>query len=277
MASDAQIAKLLADINQCHSATLPGERLTLYAGAHHIGYIKPALGQRLHALEPAIELSATQAIMPESLLPCLNDLAIAAGISMRHENFDIFAASGGPTLGVLDRGALPSFGVLGLGVHMNGLVNDPAGPKLWVAKRASNKKLDPGKLDHLVAGGIPAGLTPFETLLKEGMEEAGLAETLTAQAREVRQFRYDMERPEGLRRDKIYVYDLDLPADFVPHAMDGEVESFALWPLPQVCEALLTTDSFKFNVILVLTDLLLRHGLFTPSEAALLRPALDRP
>lgn len=275
MAPDAQIAKLLADIDQCHSAVLPGARLLFYAGPHQIGYVKPDLAAKLRALAPEIALSADRLTMPETLLPRLNELAVAVGLSMRHENFDICATPGGPVLGVLDRGAVPSFGTLGMGVHMNGLVRGPDGVRLWVAKRAANKKLDPGKLDHLVAGGVPAGYTPFETLLKEAEEEAGLSEALTRQAREVGQFRYNMERPEGLRRDKIYVYDLEVPADFSPQAMDGEVESFDLWPLAQVRDVLLTTDSFKFNVVLVLVDLLLRHGLFTPAQAAPLRQALQ--
>lgn len=256
---------------------LPGERLRLFAGADHIGYVKPDLAETLWSLEPMISREPDRIILPTALLPRLNELALAAGLKMRREDFDVCSTPEGRVLGVLDRGALPAFGVIGKGVHMNGLVRGPAGIRLWVAKRAADKKLDPGKLDHLVAGGIPAGYTPFETLLKEGTEEAGLDEALTSQAREVARFCYDMERPEGLRRDKIYAYDLELPEDFQPQAMDGEVESFALWPLEQVRESLLTTDMFKFNVVLVLTDLLLRHGLFAPAESVALQRALHPP
>ena len=77
-------------------------------------------------------------------------------------------------LAQLDRGALPSFGVLAVGVHVNGLVRRPDGLHLWVARRAANKALDPGKLDHIVAGGVPAGLTPADTLVKEAEEEASI-------------------------------------------------------------------------------------------------------
>ena len=34
----------------------------------------------------------------------------------------------------------------------------------------------PGYLDNTVAGGIPAGMAPFDCLVKESMEEAGLSE-----------------------------------------------------------------------------------------------------
>lgn len=276
MASDARIAKLLADIEFCHSAKLPGARLALHAGANNIGYVTPELAARLHGLEPVIVLSSGRVDMPQSLLPRLNELALAAGLKSRAEDFDVRAVVGGEVLGVLDRGALPDFGVIGVGVHLNGLVRKPDGLHLWIAKRAANKKLDPGKLDHLVAGGVPAGLSPFEALLKEAQEEAGMDETLAGQAQETGRFRYDMERPEGLRRDMIYAYDLELPENFIPRPMDGEVENFVLWPLGIVKEALCTTDNFKFNVVLVLLDLLLRYGCFERDEAAQLKKSLYR-
>ena len=70
-----------------------------------------------------------------------------------------------------------------------------------------------------------------------------------------------MERQEGLRRDLLHCYDLELPQDFLPHAADGEVEEFELWPIERVMAAVRDTDSFKFNVNLVLIDLFRRHGL----------------
>jgi len=276
MASDTEIAKLLAHIAACHTARLPGERLPLYAGPHHIGYLKPALAAQLAAVEPGIRVGPDRVEMGSEMLPRLNELAAAVGIPVRAENFDVRESAEGPSLAVLDRGALPSFGVIGVGVHMNGLVRRADGVQLWVAKRAANKKLDPGKLDHLVAGGVPASYTPFATLIKEAGEEAGLPEALAAQARQTAIFAYNMERPEGLRRDVLYAYDLELPENFTPHPMDGEVESFALWPLARVAETLASTDAFKFNVTLVLIDLLLREGFYTGAEAAVLSAALYR-
>ena len=167
MASDARLAKLLAHISACHSADLPGTRLALHAGSHHIGYLKPELAAQLAALSPSITLSHNTVHIAPAALPELNALARAAGIRVRNEDFDIRETADSPALGVLDRGALPSFGVIGVGVHLNGLVRRADGWHLWIAKRAADKKLDPGKLDNLVAGGIAAGHTPFETLLKE--------------------------------------------------------------------------------------------------------------
>ncbi|HVE22026.1 MAG TPA: NUDIX domain-containing protein [Acidocella sp.] len=276
MASDAPLAKLLHHISAVHNAALPGGRLGFYAGPHHIGYLRPDLAARLAAREPRITIAAGRVTLPLELLPHLNDLASALAIPTRSENFDIRETADSPVLGVLDRGALPSFGVIGVGVHLNGLVRRADGWHVWIGRRAADKKLDPGKLDNLVAGGVPAGLTPFETLLKEGAEEADLPEALTAQARQVARFSYDMERAEGLRRDVIYAYDLELPEDFQPHPSDGEVEHFDLWPLPRVLDVLSTTDEFKFNVALVLTDLLIRFGMIEGQDAATLRAALDQ-
>lgn len=258
----------------CNTAVLPGARLPLYAGGQHIGYLTRENTARLMAAEASVKLAADRVEMGAEMLPRLNGLAAAMGIATRAENFDVRARADGPSLGVLDRGALPSFGVIGVGVHLNGLVRRADGLHLWVAKRAADKKLDPGKLDHLVAGGVPAGYTPFEALLKEAEEEAGLPEAMAAQARQVAVFKYNMERPEGLRRDVVYAYDLELPEDFMPRPVDGEVESFALWPLARVAEALARTDAFKFNVTLVLIDLLLREGFYPGTAAETLRKAL---
>jgi hypothetical protein len=85
-----------------------------------------------------------------------------------------------------------------------------------------------------------------------------------------------MERAEGLRRDRLYCYDLILPEDFVPEASDGEVEAFELWPLDRAFEAVRDTDDFKFNVNLVLIDLFIRKGLIADPEAARLRAGLGR-
>jgi 8-oxo-dGTP pyrophosphatase MutT (NUDIX family) len=127
-----------------------------------------------------------------------------------------------------------------------------------------------------VAGGVPAGLTPFETLVKEAAEEASIPPSLSTHARLVSHLTYAMARPEGLRRDWLYCYDLDLPPDFTPRPADGEVEAFELWPVERAMEAVRDTDDFKFNVNLVLIDLFLRLELIRGEEAAALRTGLSR-
>jgi 8-oxo-dGTP pyrophosphatase MutT (NUDIX family) len=275
MASDTQIAKLLSHISACHCAVLPGSRLKLWSGTHHIGYLKPDFAARLAAASPLVTLRGNDVFLAPEALPELNNLARATGLALRAENFDVRETPDGPVLAVLDRGALPSFGIIGVGVHMNGLVRRADGWHLWIAKRAANKKLDPGKFDNLVAGGVAAGHTPFETIIKESEEEAALPAAMAVNARQVARFTYNMERPEGLRRDVVYAYDLELPESFTPEPADGEVESFALWPLARVLEVASTTDDFKFNVNLVLIDLLIRYRLIEGAGADRLRAALN--
>ena len=55
-------------------------------------------------------------------------------------------------------------------------------------------------------------------------EEAGLPPELAGTARPVGVIEYAMQRPEGLRRDRLHCYDLTLPAVFAPEPCDGEVD-----------------------------------------------------
>ena len=104
-------------------------------------------------------------------------------------------------------------------------------------------------------------MSPWETLLKEGAEEAALPAGLLAGAVKTGEIGYTMDRGEGLRRDLLHCYDVALPESFVPRAADGEVESFELWPMARAVAAVRDTDDFKFNVNLVLIALFERLGL----------------
>ena len=119
------------------------------------------------------------------------------------------------------------------------------------------------------------GLTPEQTLVKEAEEEAAIPPELARQARLVGRIAYAMERLEGLRRDDLLCYDLDVPEDFTPRPTDGEVAVFELWPVQRVLETVRDTDEFKFNVNLVLIDLFLREGLIAGDAAVRLRDALE--
>ena len=230
---------------------LPGSRLPFLVDEQAVGYVTPALGQWLGRTAVAA-----------AELPALGERMAQAGLCpWRAEAFDVRAQPDGPPLGTIDRGALPSLGILAVGVHLNGLVQRADGLHLWVARRAATKKLDPGKLDHIVAGGVPAGLSAAETLVKEAAEEAGLPAGLVAEATHQSTIHYAMDRPEGLRRDWLHCYDLYLPEGFTPRPMDGEVASFELWPVAKAVAAVRDTDQFKFNVNLVLIDLFARLGL----------------
>ncbi|MDR3523581.1 MAG: DUF4743 domain-containing protein [Acetobacteraceae bacterium] len=248
----------------CNNVQLPAGRRKFLIGDQHAGWLDPRIVPPLLACSgvmdtgEAVTLSADRA----ALLPEIAQAISAMGFYRhRHEAFDVRAEPNGPVLSTIDRGALPAFGIAAVGVHLNGLVRRADGLHLWVARRAANKALDPGKLDHIVAGGVSAGMTAMETLIKEAGEEAAIAPDLAARAALRAKISYTMQRPEGLRRDVLFCYDLELPEDFVPRAEDGEVESFELWPIRRALDVVVAGEAFKFNVNLVLIDLFARLGL----------------
>ena len=265
----------LRHIRACNNARLPGDRVAFRIDGAQVGWVKPPFAAKL-ADCPDIRADGDGITLADGAgLPALSRRLSDAGCyRWRREAFDIRAEPDGPVLALLDRGALPSFGVEAVGVHVNGLVRRSDGLHVWIARRAADKLLDPGKLDHIVAGGVPAGLTPDETLVKEAAEEAAIPASLACQAVAVGMIGYAIERPEGLRRDRLHCYDLDLPEDFHPTAADGEVEAFELWPMARVMQTVRDTDDFKFNVNLVLIDLFLRHGLIGGPPADVLRAGL---
>jgi 8-oxo-dGTP pyrophosphatase MutT (NUDIX family) len=166
----------------------------------------------------------------------------------------------------IDRAGLPALGLPAFGIHVNGFVWTDMGLHLWIGHRARDRQVAPGKLDHLVAGGITMGYSAGETVIKEAEEEAGLSAEIAVLARPVGQVTYRLALPEGLRNDTLFIYDLELPQGVVPVSNDGEVERFELMPIARVIEILRDTDDFKFNVNLVLIDFLARHGLIDPDR-----------
>ncbi|HUN44249.1 MAG TPA: DUF4743 domain-containing protein [Acetobacteraceae bacterium] len=275
MSLAAESWAFLRHIRACHSAVLPGERTPFRIGAAQVGWVKPHFAEALAAWPRIVQRDGAVVLEDGAALADIARALAAAGhYRWRNEAFDVRASPDGPVLARLDRGAIPSFGVVAVGVHVNGLVQRPDGLHLWIARRAADKLLDPGKLDHITAGGVPAGLTPEQTLIKEAEEEAAIPPDLSHHARRVAAIGYAMERAEGLRRDLLHCYDLDLPPDFVPRPADGEVAAFELWPIDRVLQTVRDTDDFKFNVNLVLIDLFLRLRMFPADDTRRLHAAL---
>jgi hypothetical protein len=195
-----------------------------------------------------------QQLRAQGLIPGWRDEAYAIGTSIAEP------------LMAMERAAVPLFGARAYGIHVNGYVGSGDGLKLWVARRSRNKPTAPGKLDHLVAGGQPIGLSLTENLLKESAEEAALPAELARTARPAGFVSYITERSEGLRNDICFAYDIALPEGFEPRNTDGEIEEFQLWPIAAVRARMAAGDDFKFNVALVNIDFLVRHGYLAPDE-----------
>lgn len=178
----------------------------------------------------------------------------------RDEAYPVGPAFSEPAVFQIERAAVPIFGFRGYGVHLNGYVRDGDQLKLWVAKRSLSKPTGPGKLDQVVAGGQPVGMGLHDNLIKECGEEANIPAALASKAKPVGTISYRTSRPEGLRDDMLFNFDLELPADFQPVNTDGEVSDFYLWSIAKVRDVLDRTDDFKFNSGLVVIDFLVRHG-----------------
>lgn len=184
----------------------------------------------------------------------------------RDEPYPVGTSFGAPACFTMERAAVPLFGVRAYGVHLNGYVRGGGGIEMWIGRRALDKPTAPGKLDQMVAGGQPAGATLRDNLINECAEEASLSEGLAARAVPVGAVTYCVERAEGLRRDVLFNYDLELPPDFRPVNADGEIAEFYLWPIERVIETVRESDAFKFNCALVVIDFLVRHGLISPDH-----------
>lgn len=185
---------------------------------------------------------------------------------LRGERYRVAPRWGEAALLTIDRGLASVFGVRAYGVHVNGVVEDEGGLKLWIARRADNREVAPGKLDNLIAGGQPAHLALMDNLIKEAAEEAAVPEALARTARPAGAIAYCLEDEWGLKPDTMFVFDLALPADFVPRNTDGEIESFALTPIAEVAARARDGDDFKFNVNLVILDFLIRRGVLAPDS-----------
>jgi hypothetical protein len=247
------------------------------AGGRTIGAVRHGLADRMDGW-PSLAVSADAVDLVavsddfDGRSAALADIAgrlVDAGWvpALRREPFPVVVRWGAPPLAKVDRAIVPVLGLRGFGIHVNGFVRRADGIHMWVGRRARDRAVAPGKLDHIIAGGQPFGLTPTENLIKEAGEEAGFAPAIARRAVPVGTVTYRLEGPDGLRADTLFLYDLALGEDEVPRNVDGEVEGFELWPLDRVAATVRDTTDFKFNVNLVLIDLFLREGLIDAASA----------
>ena len=270
-------------IRACHQWQAENYRPFLLEGeGHHakggpLGWVARDFAERLKDFPEAFEVSGRAVVLParygdfESRSAVLKEVLWKLHTEgeipkWRGEDYGISRRWGEELLFKMERAAVPLFGLPANGIHVNGYVAGPEGPRLWVGRRSAHKTVAPGKLDHLVAGGQPYGLSLMDNVVKEAAEEASLPEDLARRAKPVAALGYLCARAEGQRNDVLFVYDLELPENFQPRPSDDEVEEFFLWPMEKVLERLKNSDDFKFNVALVNLDFALRHGILTPDD-----------
>jgi 8-oxo-dGTP pyrophosphatase MutT (NUDIX family) len=262
-------------INHCNSYD-PKRAMPLWAGEHRVGWLRRDNAELLQPYHQVFEVERDSARLTidgscETVSRAVDGVVEALVAERRipkwrSETFDVARHWGEAPIFRLDRGAVPFFGVRAYGVHLNGYRRVGDDYSLWIGRRASNKQVAPGKLDNIVAGGIGNGYGAAATMVKEAEEEASIDAELIGRAVSVGALTYRMETRIGIRDDVMFVYDLEVPADFEPMNSDGEIAGFELMPLADILERIRSTTDFKFNVNLVILDFAVRHGVLRPDD-----------
>lgn len=263
-------------IRECNTRDMSRFR-PFIVGGHQVGWIKRPFLDELQAfpklldireeavvLSPAFRTATERTKAVDEILRMLAERGVIKG--WRNENYPVTLAWGKPALMVMERAAVPHFGIRAYGLHVNGYVCNGESISMWIGRRAYDKPTFPGELDNMVAGGQPDGKSLLENLIKESREEADIPEALARKARPVGAISYRQETPEGLKPDVLFVYELEVPRDFAPRNTDGEIDRFMLWPIEKVAEVVSETTEFKFNCNLVIIDFLVRRGLISPEH-----------
>lgn len=161
----------------------------------------------------------------------------------------------GRVLATVERAACRALGITTDAVHLNAFADDGM---LLVARRAAHKAIDPGLLDNLVGGMVPAGETLEQALEREAWEEAGL-ELDRLEVHRGRSFHVRRPVPEGWQSERIHVYETVLSSDAALANQDGEVQAIKRCALPDLVAAM-EQDHFTLEAALATLESLLRRA-----------------
>ena len=211
--------------------------LRFMSAGRQIGWLTPTLAARLGAWPAVFECGPEKVVLLNIReLPSVVEALAADGFipGWRNERYRI------EDLFEIERAAARPFGLTTHAVHVNGISHDG---KMWLARRSATKPIDPGLLDNLVGGGLTAGLSVEQVLIKEAWEEAGIPAETARRARPGGTAHILRAVPEGVQSEAVHVYDLELPDGFQPRNQDGEVSEFLLVELHAVEELALTLEA----------------------------------
>ena len=189
----------------------------------------------------------------------------------RDERYAVAAAFGAPPWFELERAAARYFGVHTWAAHVNGLVREHDRVWMGFARRSPQKAIDPGMLDNLVGGGIAAGATVDNTVVKEAWEEAGIPAASARQALSNGSVNIRRDQPDGLHWETIFVHDLWLPEAFAPANQDGEAVEHRRVALSDAARLIANDhgpDVVTADASLVVVDCLLRLSVVPHSSAS---------
>jgi len=268
----------LEKIKACNTTNI-GDYIPFIIDQQQHGWIKPVFAKKLAAWPEIFILNNKSVRLADSIqgfkkrseaVDEATHKLVQQGVIKVHldEPYPVTAGDRNQAVMTLDRSAVPYFGLRSFGQHLNGFVRKSDGIHLWIARRARDRHIAPGKLDNMVAGGLPWHISLEKNLIKECAEEAGMDESLARQAVPTGTISYLAESDKGIKPDTLYCYDIELPDDFTPVCTDGEVESFELMPVNKVMDIIHDTGEFKLNCNLVIIDFFIRHGLLDPDQEA---------
>ncbi len=214
--------------------------------------------------DQGVHLRAATPAAATAALARLNTALRAQGLlpGWRDETYAVVDPATLQPLASMERAASRFWGTLTFGAHCNGYVagHEGAPSHLWIARRDPSKATDPGLLDNLVGGGVPAGQSAWQTLVREGFEEAGLDAATMQRATPGRVIETRRDVPEGLQHEHLHVFDLAIPPGLTPQNQDGEVAGFRCVPLDEAL-ALAAGTTMTVDAALVTLDFALRRGL----------------
>lgn len=101
-----------------------------------------------------------------------------------------------------------------------------------------------------------------ETAVKEAAEEASVPANLVSGLIPAGCVSFLFESERGIFPNTEFVFDLELPIEFVPTNADGEVQAFELLPADQCLEKVFSPE-FKTTSCPVVLDFLIRRGVIT--------------
>jgi hypothetical protein len=242
-----------------------------------VGYVKPNMAVELNDFQDTFTVTKNALGLNHNLqgiedrthgvgevMEALKQRGIVVG--WRGEKYKVARTYSAPTVFEIERAAVPLFGTISCSVHMNGITWRNGELCMWVGRRSLSKPTGPGKLDQMVAGGQPVGISVKDNLIKECAEEANIPAKIAALSKPVGAITYCVEQVEGLRRDVLFIYDLVLPEGFEPENTDGEMEDFCLMTMDELRSRVENTCDFKYNCAIVIIDFLIRHGHIKPSH-----------
>lgn len=192
--------------------------------------------------------------------------------SLRKLSGELFAVYGPKKelVMTMDRSATVLFGVVTYAVQLLAYDEIEGSIKLWIARRSKSKSNFPGLLDVTVGGGLPAGETPLECVIREAEEEAAVAPSLTLKlitsCGTTSYTNISDERMGGeiglIRPKVVYIFEMKLVTDIKPQADSDEVEAMTLMDVEELKNAL-ATGQFAPTQSCAVLDFLIRHGIVT--------------